>query len=102
MAAVVRRIAGERAFVDERGSGIRLEPGGPQPSFSVAGVAPVPGYPCHVPSAQMRQRPVSTGPFKFVEFKPNESIVGSGGEGCGLDSMACIRSLPETVGFCPC
>src|SRR6516164_6514813 len=30
---VVRRIAGECAFVDERGGGIRLEPGGPQPSF---------------------------------------------------------------------
>jgi hypothetical protein len=32
VAAVVRRIADECAFVDERG-GIRLEPGGPQPSF---------------------------------------------------------------------
>ena len=39
----------------------------------------------------MRQRPVGTGPFKFVEFKPNKSIVGSGGEGCALDSIACIR-----------
>jgi hypothetical protein len=29
---VVRRIAGECAFVDEHGGGIRLEPGGPQPS----------------------------------------------------------------------
>jgi hypothetical protein len=33
-----------------------------------------PVYPCHVPPAQMRQHPVGTGPFKFVEFKPNESI----------------------------
>jgi len=32
VAAVVRRIADECAFVDERGGGIRLEPGGPQPS----------------------------------------------------------------------
>ncbi|HEX3864206.1 MAG TPA: ABC transporter substrate-binding protein [Stellaceae bacterium] len=31
-------------------------------------------YPCHVPPAQMRQHPIGTGPFKFVEFKPNESI----------------------------
>jgi len=30
---VVRRIAGECAFVDERGGGIRLEPGGLQPLF---------------------------------------------------------------------
>jgi hypothetical protein len=29
---VVRRIAGECAFVDERGGGIRLETGGLQPS----------------------------------------------------------------------
>jgi peptide/nickel transport system substrate-binding protein len=33
-----------------------------------------PIYPCHVPSAQMRQHPIGTGPFKFVEFKPNESV----------------------------
>jgi peptide/nickel transport system substrate-binding protein len=37
-----------------------------------SGFAPV--YPCHVPPAQMRQHPIGTGPFKFVEFKPNESI----------------------------
>jgi peptide/nickel transport system substrate-binding protein len=28
-------------------------------------------YPCHVTAAQMRQHPIGTGPFKFVEFKPN-------------------------------
>jgi peptide/nickel transport system substrate-binding protein len=27
-----------------------------------------------VPPAQMRQHPIGTGPFKFVEFKPNETI----------------------------
>ena len=31
-------------------------------------------YPCHVPSADMRKKPIGTGPFKFVEFKPNEYI----------------------------
>ncbi len=31
-------------------------------------------YPCHVPPREMRQRPIGTGPFKFVEFKPNEMI----------------------------
>src|SRR6476646_3858528 len=31
-------------------------------------------YPCHVPPAEMRQHPIGTGPFKFVEFKPNERI----------------------------
>jgi len=31
-------------------------------------------YPCHVAPRDMRQRPIGTGPFKFVEFKPNEYI----------------------------
>jgi len=31
-------------------------------------------YPCHVPAAQMRTKPIGTGPFKFVEFKQNEGI----------------------------
>jgi peptide/nickel transport system substrate-binding protein len=45
----------------------------PQPSLLAmlaSGWTPV--YPCHVPPAQMRQRPIGTGPFKLVEFKPNE------------------------------
>jgi peptide/nickel transport system substrate-binding protein len=33
-----------------------------------------PVYPCHVPPAQMRLHPIGTGPFKFIEFKPNEHI----------------------------
>src|SRR5437764_8808687 len=47
----------------------------PQPAFLAllaSGFSPV--YPCHVPAKDMRQRPIGTGPFKFVEFKPNESI----------------------------
>jgi peptide/nickel transport system substrate-binding protein len=47
----------------------------PQPAFLAllaTGMSPV--YPCHVTPAQMRQHPIGTGPFKFVEFKPNESI----------------------------
>jgi peptide/nickel transport system substrate-binding protein len=35
-------------------------------------VSPV--YPCQVSPAQMRQHPIGTGPFKFVEYKPNEYI----------------------------
>ena len=31
-------------------------------------------YPCHVPPREMRQHPIGTGPFKLVEFKPNEGI----------------------------
>jgi peptide/nickel transport system substrate-binding protein len=47
----------------------------PQPAFPMvlaSGWAPV--YPCHVPAREMRGHPIGTGPFKFVEFKPNESI----------------------------
>jgi peptide/nickel transport system substrate-binding protein len=47
----------------------------PQPAFLMLiahGWSPI--YPCHVPEAQMRQHPIGTGPFKFVEFRPNESI----------------------------
>jgi len=47
----------------------------PQPAFVAllaSGWSPV--YPCHVSAAQMRQHPIGTGPFKFVEFKPNEHI----------------------------
>jgi len=47
----------------------------PQPAFVVllaSGFSPV--YPCHVPPRDMRSHPIGTGPFKFVEFKPNERI----------------------------
>jgi peptide/nickel transport system substrate-binding protein len=47
----------------------------PQPALLTllaSGYSPI--YPCHIPPAQMRQHPIGTGPFKFVEFKPNESI----------------------------
>jgi peptide/nickel transport system substrate-binding protein len=33
-----------------------------------------PVYPCHVPARDMRTHPIGTGPFKFVEYKPNQSI----------------------------
>jgi peptide/nickel transport system substrate-binding protein len=47
----------------------------PQPSL-IAMIASgyTPMYSCHVPAAQMRTHPIGTGPFKFVEFKQNESI----------------------------
>src|SRR3979490_1610329 len=47
----------------------------PQPwllTLLASGWAPI--FPGHVPARDMRQRPIGTGPFKFVEFKPNEHI----------------------------
>jgi len=47
----------------------------PQPylvALLASGQSPV--YPCHVTPAQMRQHPIGTGPFKFVEYKQHEHI----------------------------
>jgi peptide/nickel transport system substrate-binding protein len=47
----------------------------PQPallSLLASGYSPV--YPCHVSPRDMRSHPIGTGPFKFVEYKPNQSI----------------------------
>jgi peptide/nickel transport system substrate-binding protein len=41
-------------------------------SLLASGYSPI--YPCHVSAAEMRTRPIGTGPFTFVEFKANESI----------------------------
>ena len=47
----------------------------PQPSIlSMLASGYSPMYPCHVNAAQMRTKPIGTGPFKFVEFKQNEMI----------------------------
>jgi peptide/nickel transport system substrate-binding protein len=47
----------------------------PQPSFLAllaTGWSPI--YPCHVSPRSMRSHPIGTGPFKFVEFQPDEHI----------------------------
>src|SRR5471030_2488010 len=47
----------------------------PQPALLAllaSGFTPV--YPCHVPPRIMRQAPIGTGPFKFVEYKANQGI----------------------------
>ena len=47
----------------------------PQASFlAMLATGWTPIYPCHVSPVQMRLHPIGTGPFKFVEFKPNQSI----------------------------
>lgn len=47
----------------------------PQPGFLnllASGYTPV--YPCHVNAQTMRTAPIGTGPFKFVDWKRNESM----------------------------
>ncbi len=47
----------------------------PQPSLlTLLASGDSPMYACHVTAAQMRTRPIGTGPFKFVEFKQNEGL----------------------------
>ena len=58
---------------DERAATFHLKR--PQPALLAllaSGYSPV--YPCHVTPAQMRQHPIGTGPFKFVEYKLNQGI----------------------------
>src|SRR4029077_20758454 len=46
-----------------------------QPAFLASlatGWSPI--YPCHVSPRDMRTKPIGTGPFKFVEFQPNQVI----------------------------
>src|SRR5439155_15917854 len=42
--------------------------------ISLLACAYSPVYPCHVSAREMRGHPIGTGPFKFVEYKPNQSI----------------------------
>jgi peptide/nickel transport system substrate-binding protein len=47
----------------------------PQPaliSLLASGYSPI--YPCHISGRDMRSHPIGTGPFKFVEYKPSQSI----------------------------
>jgi peptide/nickel transport system substrate-binding protein len=47
----------------------------PQPAFLAllaSGFTPV--YPCHISPAQMRRNPIGTGPYRFVEYKTNQSL----------------------------
>jgi peptide/nickel transport system substrate-binding protein len=47
----------------------------PQPAFlMILATGSQAIYPCHLPAREMRAHPIGTGPFKFVEYKPNESI----------------------------
>src|SRR5690348_13868873 len=47
----------------------------PQPALlALLASGDTPVYPCHVAPREMRQHPIGTGPFKFVEYKPNQGI----------------------------
>jgi peptide/nickel transport system substrate-binding protein len=47
----------------------------PQPALlALLASGDTPIYPCHVSPRDMRQHPIGTGPFKFVEYKPNQHI----------------------------
>ena len=47
----------------------------PQPGLlALLASGDTPIYPCHVSPRDMRQHPIGTGPFKFVDYKPNQYI----------------------------
>jgi len=47
----------------------------PQPALlALLASGDTPIYPCHVAPREMRQHPIGTGPFKFVDYKPNQQI----------------------------
>ncbi len=64
-----------KAITANGDSEVTFELKAPQPSFLAllaSGYSPL--YACHVSQRDMRTKPVGTGPFKFVEFKRNESV----------------------------
>ena len=47
----------------------------PQPALlALVASGDTPVYPCHISPRDMRQHPIGTGPFKFVEYKQNQRI----------------------------
>ncbi len=47
----------------------------PQPALlTLLATGEGPMYPCHVSTRDMRQHPIGTGPFRFADYKPNQSI----------------------------
>jgi peptide/nickel transport system substrate-binding protein len=47
----------------------------PQPAIiALLASGDTPIYPCHIPPRDMRQHPIGTGPFKFIDYKPNQHI----------------------------
>ena len=75
----------------------------PQPSLLAmlaSGYTPI--YPCHVSPAQMRTHPIGTGPFKFVDFKQNESITLAKNPDYWKKGMVpALTDLPEGCVFAP-
>jgi peptide/nickel transport system substrate-binding protein len=70
----------------------------PQPSFIAllaSGYSPV--YPCHVSPRDMRTKPIGTGPFKFVEFKPNETIKVAKNPDCWKKERPYLDGIEYTI-----
>src|SRR4029077_15988613 len=70
----------------------------PQPALLAllaSGWSPV--YPCHVAARDMRQHPIGTGPFKFVEFKPNEGIKLTRNPDYRKPGRPCLRGVEYTI-----
>jgi peptide/nickel transport system substrate-binding protein len=60
-----------------------------------SGLAPI--YPCHIPPRDMRAHPIGTDPFKFVEFKPNETIRGKRNPGYWKNDRPYLDGIEWTI-----
>ncbi|HXX26288.1 MAG TPA: ABC transporter substrate-binding protein, partial [Pseudolabrys sp.] len=70
----------------------------PQPSLVAmlaSGYTPI--YSCHVSAAQMRTHPIGTGPFKFVDFKQNESITLAKNENYWKKGLPYLDGIEFTI-----
>ena len=85
---------------------VTLHLGRPQPSLlAMLASGYTPMYACHVSTAQMRTHPIGTGPFKFVEFKQNESIKLERNpdywkKACRISTASSSRSSPTAQPRC--
>src|SRR6202048_2178862 len=68
----------------------------PQPALlALLASGDTPIYPCHVSPRDMRQHPIGTGPFKFVDYKPNPPATRITGSRAGLISTASNTRSPR-------
>jgi peptide/nickel transport system substrate-binding protein len=70
----------------------------PQPaliSLLASGYSPV--YPCHVSAREMRSHPIGTGPFKFVEYKPSQSIKVARNQGYWKPGRPYLDGIEYTI-----
>jgi hypothetical protein len=65
------------------------------PYVLASGFSPI--YPCDVLAREIRSRPIGIGPFKFVEFKPNEHIKVTRNPDCWKPGRPYLDGIEYTI-----